>query len=373
MSKKTKFLVPLSIVIVLLYVILAAIPLQKELRFIPVWTIDAEQREQVSDGKASADQGQAASESDSQDFSSLIPFRLGQTIGYFSTDGKVSHGITFPYKATISQNSYAIYGTSAEGTDFFNPSGKKIGSIAPAGFPYFTKDRNYLFYPGGSSFTTLTEDGKPDWKYEGFTPITAFASSENGCAVGFANGTVVSFDKSGDISQMYKPGGSRYEVIFGLALSSSSDYIATVSGLESQRFVIAKRTSTNTNAQPSIIFYKTLKNEVSRQVLVKFTKNEERVFFDSGDGLGIINCNDFCSSQLPINGEVLSIVESEDGKVVFILSKSGKTYTVSAIQSFDVFAGSFSFEADSAFIATKGSSLFIGRDSEISRIDIALR
>ena len=53
--------------------------------------------------------------------------------------------------------------------------------------------------------------------------------------------------------------------------------------------------------------------------------------------------------------------------------EEGKTYTVSAIESFDAFSGSFSFDADSACIAVKDNSLFIGRDGKISRIDIIHR
>ncbi len=362
MSKKTKFLLPLSILIVLLYVILAALPLQKELRFVPVWTVATEDKQSESQDEKNQDKKD-----------SLIPFKLGQTAGYFTHDGEVTHKITFPYKISISKNSYAVYGTAAEQTAFFSPDGSKISEIELAGFPYFTENRNYNFYPGGSSFAVLSDDGKAAWKYEGFSPITAFASSGNGCAAGFASGKVVAFSPDGDVMQQYKPGGSNYEVIFGIALSDSAEYIATLSGLESQRFVISRRSSSSTSTQPAIVFYKTLKNELKRQVVIKFSKNEERVFFDSGDGLGIVSLTDFSNTMIPLKGEILSIAESKCGKQVFILSKSGRTYTVSAIQSFDVLAGSFSFEADCAFIASDEDSLFIGKDSEISRIDIKLQ
>ena len=45
----------------------------------------------------------------------------------------------------------------------------------------------------------------------------------------------------------------------------------------------------------------------------------------------------------------------------------------STIESFDALSGAFSFEAQSACIAVKGNSLFVGRDGKISKLDIIHR
>ena len=58
-----------------------------------------------------------------------------------------------------------------------------------------------------------------------------------------------------------------------------------------------------------------------------------------------------------------------DGSV-FVLSKDEGLYTVSVIEKFDKYAGNFNFKADNAFITVRNDSLFVGKDSSISRIDI---
>jgi len=55
---------------------------------------------------------------------------------------------------------------------------------------------------------------------------------------------------------------------------------------------------------------------------------------------------------------------------VFVLTKDDTRYTVYAIEKFDTMNGSFSFEAQSAFIRTDGENLFVGKDSTISRMTI---
>ena len=362
MSKKVKIILPIFLVLAFFYVIIASRPLSPEIQFVPVWSIDLE----------SFTKGEVA-ESTEEDFLNAVSFKMNQNLGYFTPEGKILNYITFPYKATISNDSYTLYGTASTEMQINSPSGKELGKISVTGFPYYTADRKFIFLPGGSSFSKLNADGSVAWTYEGFSPITAFSSSSSGTVAGFANGKVIGFDNEGNITHNYEPGGSNYEVIFGAAISESSKYIATLSGQDGQRFVIAKKSGETYGGHTSIIFYKSMQQEINRQVLIKFSKDEKKVFYNNATGIGIVNCKNFKNTEIPIKGRILSILESESGKEIFVLSKEGSTYTVSTIESFDAFAGSFSFEAQTACIAVSGNSLFIGRDGKISRLDIVHR
>ena len=359
MNKKVKIILPIFLALTFFYVIIASRPLSPEIQFVPVWTIDLE----------SFTKGEVDSPT-TEDFSNSVSFKMNQNLGYFTPEGKILNYITFPYKATISNESYTLYGTASSEMEINSPAGTSIGKISVTGFPYFVSNRKFIFLPGGSSFSKLQQDGSVAWTYEGFSPITAFSSSSTGTVAGFASGKVLGFDNDGNITHNYEPGGSNYEVIFGAAISESSKYIATLSGQDGQRFVIAKKTGETYGGHTSIVFYKSLKEELNRQVLIKFSRDEKKVFYNDATGIGIVDCRNFKNSEIPIKGRVLSILESEDGKEVFVLSKEGSTYTVSTIESFDAFAGSFSFAAETACIAIKGNSLFVGRDGKISRMDI---
>ncbi|MCR4823708.1 MAG: hypothetical protein K5873_12645 [Treponema sp.] len=362
MNKKVKIIAPIFIVLAILYIIIASRPLSPEIQFLPVWTIDLESYVKSENPEPTT-----------EDFKNAVSFKMGQTLGYFTPDGKILNYLTFPYKASISDNSYTLYGTSSEEMEIKSPANGVTGKIKVTGFPFFTEDRKFIFLPGGSSFSKLKEDGSVEWTYEGFSPITAFSSSQTGIVAGFSEGSVIAFDNEGNISQQYNPGGSNYEVILGAAISESSKYIATLSGQEGQRFVISKKTEADYGSHTSIVFYKSMEEELNRQVLIKFSRDEKKVFYSNARGIGIVNCKNFKNSEIPIKGRILSILESGSEKEIFILSKEDKTYTVTAIESFDAFAGSFSFEADSACMAVKDNQLFIGRDGKISRMDIIHR
>lgn len=349
-------------VLCLAYVLAAARPMSREIHFVPAWTIDVDKNsrnERVLERLAQEDGGARL-------FDEAIPYKLGQTAGYFTKNGTVLTYTTFPYKAAISPTSYTLYGTHSSSIPVFDKQGRETLKIRRTGFPYFSGGDIFLFLPGGASFSKIGEDGESVWTYEGGAPITSFSSGDGGVLVGFADGNIIAFDgKDGSILYEFAPGGSDYPVILGAGISASGKLVAAVSGHGRQRVVLARRE----NGRADAVWHKWLDEETNRQVLVKFSRDEDVVFYSHAGGLGILNCRTLSDSRIAIDGEILSILEDEDG-TAFVLSRDGGTYTVSVIEPFDVYSGSFSFDAEHAFIAVKDGSLFVGHDSKISRIDI---
>jgi hypothetical protein len=350
--KKNVFLLTLSIcLLMVIYILSAARPLGKELLITPEWTINI--------GRAP--------EGSSPQSSLQLPFRLGQVMGYFTADGKITLATTFPYKATISSHYYAQYGSDNPETAFFNTDGTQAGTITYNGFPFFDDDRIFTFLPGGSSFIQCKPDGSESWSYEGVMPITAFSSSPSGCVAGFADGTIRTFSSDGRILQEFSPGGSDFSVILGTDLSSDGKYLACISGLNRQRIVLAKCDKEHC----TITFFKYFDKNLTRQTLVKFSKKSDVLYYNYAGGLGIVNCASGSHTEMPVKGKIITIQESDIGNTVYVLGKNDNEYSVYIIEEFDNMVGSFSFTADNAFILTSGNSLFVGRDSQISRLTLS--
>lgn len=348
---KAKRIVILSITICFLvyfvYIIVAARPLGHEYQFLPQWKIDAVQ--------------QTATQSENED---LIYFKLGQSMGYFTKDGKITSFTSFPFRSSISQYYYAAYPADASNVKFYTPDGTEAGTISVAGFPFFDEDRIFVFLPGGNSFASLNSDGSLKWTYRSAIPITAFDSSENGCVVGFVDGSVHSFLPDGTQDYLFFPGGSDYPVIMGAAISPDGEHIATISGRKRQRFVLAKKDG----GQAKIVMHFFIDNDDAYQKLVRFSRDGNAIFYCTSGTFGVISLDGKTHGKIQISGHALSIHEIDDG--IFILSKSDDTYTVTFVEKFATFAGNFSFKAKSAFIQTKDDMLFVGKDSTISRISI---
>lgn len=330
------------------YIIFAVRPLGTEYQFLPEWKIDVTN----------------PTVRDTAEGDTLLPFKLGQSMGYFTPEGKVVRFETFPFKASISRSFYTSYTANNSGTDFWTPDGEKAGTISASGFPMIDGDRIFVFQPGGSAFLMCSGDGSRRWEYSGAVPITAFDSAADSCVAGFADGTVCEFSSDGEIRQRFAPGGSDYPVILGAAISPDGEHIATVSGQTRQRFVLAKKDG----VQTKIVFHEFLPSDEPLQQLVKFTSDSALVFYHCKDAIGIVSTRTGKSARLKMSGQAISLQEL--GNLVFVLTKRGRTYTVYAIEKFATPAGSFSFQADAAFILADGGRLYVGKDSTISCIDI---
>lgn len=333
----------------LIYIFVAVRPLSKELQFEPEWTVSVSQTPSSSENK------------------NLIPFKSGQVLGYFTEDGKIRMSCTFPLKASISDSYYAPYGLSDSSIPFYTPDGIQAGTIPECGFPFIDDDRLYLFLPGGNSFSRYSAEGKKLWTYEGFVPVTAFASSKSGTAAGFADGKILTFTPDGSLSQEFIPGGSKYSVIFGVDISPDGTYVACLSGLEKQRIVLAHIEKNHT----VITFFKYLEHDQRSQALVQFSKDGKWLYYAHTGGLGIVNCASGKNHELALDGWISSLSETEIPGTFIVLTRNKKLYTVYVVENEVSLSGKFSFEANTAFAETRGSSLFVGRDSKISKIELS--
>lgn len=348
-KKRRTFYIFLIVIICALYTIFAIKPLGTEYQLTPGWKIDVTN----------------PTLSELSENEHVIPFKLGQSMGYFTESGKVTQFISYPYKSSITQNYYTFYSENSTSADFFLPSGKKAGTIHTAGFPMIQENRMYVFLPGGASFAQCQENGAKSWEYSGTAPITAFDSTGSGCAAGFADGSICQFAPDGTIVQRFSPGGSDIPVILGIALSSDASLVATVCGRNKQRFVLAKNEGTNTK----IIFHEFLTDSDPYQKLVRFYDDDNAVVYNSGSQLGFVNCVTGKSTHLPISGQALSMQETDD--CIFVLSKDGTKYTVYIIEKPATLMGTFSFTAKTAFIRTDKDKLYIGKDSTISQLKLS--
>ncbi|MBP3365765.1 MAG: hypothetical protein J6K96_02090 [Treponema sp.] len=348
-KKKKHSPLPAASVFCALYIIFSMRPTGSEIHFTPEWTVDI----------SSAQEYDGSEE--------LIPFRLAQTIGYFSDSGKICSSVAFPFKAAISKNYYALFGANSTQAKLFFPDGTEAGIISEAGFPFFEDDRIYVMQPGGTSFVQCDTQGNRLWGFESYSPLTAFASSSGGTAAGYADGTVISFLPDGKPGQKFSPGGSAVGVILGAGISEDGNRIACVSGQDRQRFIVAEKNK----AHSKIIYHEYLESDLNRQTLVRFSKNSDFVYFNGKDCLGIVNLRKAASKKIPVKGKISQIEFSSSDDLTFVLSKEENTYTVTVLESFIYPMAQFSFEGSCSFIQTKDDMLFIGHDTKISRISIS--
>ena len=335
---------------IILYIFLAARPLGKEYHFTPEWKKSITQPPVQKTFKNSKP----------------VFFKLGQSIGYFTPEGDITTSITFPSRASISSDYYATYNSEDKNIVFYDYNNQEKGSLAVSGYPFFEEDRIYVFMPGGASFARCKPDGSVMWTNENIVPLTAFSSKQNFTAAGYADGTIKVFaNDTGTEKNTYAPGGSDYNVILGLDISSDGKYIASVSGHDKQRFIISKAD----DKQTKIVHHEYLDSSLNKRTVVKFCDNDRQVIYNYAGYMGIYNIAEDKGTKIKTRGSIIAVEETDS--LFIVLGKKDSEYTVYIIEKTQTVEGSFTFTVQSAFIKTDGNDLYVGQDTTISRIKVS--
>jgi hypothetical protein len=342
-----------GVIFFLLYVILGAKPIAPSLRLHPAWIIGI-----------NAEPAPLPPETEG------IPFKLGKNMGYFTVEGRILSRRTFPFAASISAQYQAAFSPDASRTAIYANTGAQTGVIKEAGFPFFEDDRIFLFRPGGTAFSRLSETGEVLWTYESYSPVTAFESSAGGIAAGYADGIIRVFSPEGLVHEVI-PGGSGYPVILGVDISPDGKLIASLSGIAGQRFTLTQIDG----GVNKVIAHRYLEKETNEQALVRFNASGDCVYYNPWGALCVYDSKRGVTTEFPVDGAILDIQEMPGESLVFWLSKKVSDgtarYTVWILEDSSHLVGSFSFEAEAAFIRTSPGALYVGKDTTISKITVS--
>lgn len=347
-----KYLVTGAVIFMVAYVFIAASPIGPDLYLQPVWTRDV---------SALVEPGPDANLG-----SDAEAFVLKDRFGYFSSEGKLLAVRAIEDRVTASSLGWARYGEGARDVEIMSPAGKPIARVPGSGFLHLDEDRAFLFLPGGDAVSQIAPDGATRWTREHPAPITAFDSSSGGTVLGYADGTLACVGPDGSPAFSFSPGGSEREVILGAAISPDGKLVACVSGLRRQRFILVAVTP----GQHKVVFHEYLDDDLRREVFVGFSRDGRRAFYERSGGLSIVDTRDLSSLPLDIDGRIEAIEADEEGAVILVLSSSGKTHTLSVVEPPNHRLATARFQADDAFMALRGASIYLGSDRTVSRLDI---
>ncbi len=350
-----KYISIASVIFLLIYMFVAAIPMESDIYFEPVWTTDT-----------TVPVTTPVTEPADFQVPGIEAFVLGDRFGYFTPDGTILASKPVDGRVSASPTAWAAYGSDATDTQVFFPDGTPKMIVSGSGFVHLDQDRTYLFQPGGGGVSMFAPDGSKIWNREHTAPLTAFNSSPAGTIMGYGDGQLTLVRNDGSAAFSFYPGGSDLAVILGAAISADGTLAACVSGIEPQRFLLIKITGD----QYKVIHHENLKGNLRRQTFVDFEENGKFAFFESENGLGIIDCKNLETSHLPLEGQVIASGEYPGDALFIILSKNEKRYTISAVERPNHLVASEHFIADNAFLVQRGKSVYLGTGKNISRIDI---
>ena len=348
----------------LAYFLFAARPVPPETVLVPLWLSSFESETPVKFNNNDYD----------YDNNKLIPFKLDNRFGYFDHGGNFSINRIIDKKISFSENLWAEYDDTPDSIQVKNSSDEITAFIEnPRGYPFFMDNRTFLVSNEQNAVSGVDTAGNIIWTYE-FSGILTCADAASGLLIsGSLDGITEVLNDTGKQIFSFEPGGSRYPVILGCAVSDDGSRMAIISGIEKQRFLLLERFGAKTGDY-KVVYHEFLDNGFRRPVHITFTGNGKWIIFEQSGGLGIYETGTRQLKKVALDGEIIAMDTcGTQGFLFTLVSGAGSKKKLVGIKLPGRVMIEMPFNGKDVFFNRCDSQLFIGGEKAIISFNLDKR
>ena len=360
--KRLRFIVIFLIFIA--YFIIAARPIPRETILTPKWLSSLESGSETPDNSGNLETDTSGNAENAE---RLLPFTLGSRFGYVGKDGSFAINKLKTGQIYLSENLWTEYAAEPSMIEIKDIPGNTVIEISGAkGYPVLLDNRIFILGSEQNALSEIDSNGGVIWTYEFGAPLTCIDAAAGLVLTGSIDGIVEILDSQGKRIFFFEPGGSRYAVITGCALSNSGSRFAVICGIDQQRFLLLERYGSDGDYK--VVHHEFLDTGFRRPVHISFVDQDQRVIYERREGIGCYNIKARQQLLIPLSGEIAAIDASGDHGFLFLINSRSD-----AVKEFigikfpsDGLVPFFNFKrdmSDSVFIRApfKSSNVFLGR------------
>lgn len=309
-----------------------------------------------------------------------LPFEIGDRFGYVGMDGAFLLNRAKTGRVSISPGRWAEFGAQPESVEIRGPSGELVAAISdPGGYPFFLDGRYFVMGSGQSSVTEFDASGAALWTFDFPSQVIVADAAAGLFLAGLLDGAAVLVDGQGRQAFSFEPGGSRFSIVLGAAISGDGSRLAVVSGIDSQRFLALERLGAGPGGAIDfrVVYHEFLGEGFRRPVHVSFVDGGRRAVFEREGGIGIYDAGSRSTRSLRIDGE-LRAIDGYGGQgllfAVFDRGGGAKDFVGMRISGRRPGVAMLApFRSGSAFVGRMGSRLVVGGDRALAAFDLERR
>ena len=355
------------IVLFTAYFFLAAREIPKQTVLVPRWV-------------SSLESGETVRMNESAGTDILLPFSLGSRFGFVGQeDGRFSINRTAKSNVSLSGKYWAEYEAEPNRITIYDNRGETHTVIEnPRGYPFFLDDgreQGRIFIVGSeqNSISEIDASGAVSWTYEFTAQITCVDSARGLLLAGSLDGSIVIIDSAGRKVFSFEPGGSRYPVILGCAISRDGSRLGIVSGIDHQRFLYLE----HFGASPGdykVVYHEFLSDGYRRPVFINFVENDRWVVFERAGGLGLYEAGSAQAVKISLGGEINAVDQSGGQGLIFtIVSRPDYTKELAGIMLPGRIIVAAPFKSADVFLGRAGARLLVGGGQTVIAFDLEKR
>jgi len=368
---KKKIWLIVVIVLFIIYFLLAARKIPKQMVLVPGWISSIESGEVLRMNETAGTE---------TDIEQLLPFRMGSRFGFVGRkDGRFSINRTAKSNISLSGKHWAEYEAEPNRITIQDNTGEQYAVIEnPQGYPFFLDEgggQGRLFIIGSeqNSVSEIDVSGAVLWTYEFAAQLTCVDAAAGLLLAGTLDGSIVVIDSNGRKVFSFEPGGSRYSVILGCAISRDGSSLALISGIDNQRFLFLEHFGAGLGDY-KVVYHEFLTGNFRRPVFINFIENDRWVIFERIGGLGFYEAGARRTTKVDLDGEVSAIDQSGGQGLVFtVVSVSPDRKELAGIMLPDRVMIAAPFKSGDVFLGRADSQLLVGGGQTIISFELEKR
>jgi len=357
------------IVLFIAYFFLAARTIPRQMVLVPGWISSLESGEAVQMKEISG-----------PETDTLLPFSMGSRFGFVRRkDGRFSINRTARYNVSLSGKYWAEYEAEPNRITIYDNMGEQYTVIEnPRGYPFFLDEgggqgRIFIIGSEQNSISEIDVSGSCLWTYEFVAQLTCVDAAAGLLLAGTLDGSIVVIDSSGGKVFSFEPGGSRYPVILGCAISRDGSALALISGIDNQRFLFLEHFGAGFGDY-KVVYHEFLTGNFRRPVYINFIENDRWVAFERVGGLGFYEAGSRRMTKVNLDGEISAIDQSGGQGLLFtVVSISPDRKELAGIMLPDRIMVAAPFKSGDVFMGRADSQLLVGGGQKIIAFELEKR
>ncbi|MDR2515941.1 MAG: WD40 repeat domain-containing protein [Spirochaetaceae bacterium] len=362
-QEKKKIALYAGIAFFVVHFFAAARPIPPETILVPRWLASLESGRPVRAG-GGAEAGEGG-------FDRLIPFMLGGRFGYVDAEGRFSVNRVQKDEVYLSENLWAEYEPEPARIEIRTSLDEAALAIEdPRGYPCFLDGRIFLAGAEQNALTEIDPAGNTLWTYEFAAPLTCIDAAAGMVLTGSIDGVVEVLDRAGKRVFFFEPGGSRYAVIAGCAISRDGSRLGIISGIDDQRFLLLERFG-GPAGEYKVIYHEFLEDGFRRPVHISFIDEDRWIVFEREGGAGAYELSSRRGTKIALEGEMAAIDRSGGQGLFFaLMSRSAERKELVGIRLPGRVIMRAPFTSGGVFLDRTGSRLIAGGGSTLAAFDL---
>jgi len=316
-QQKNKIKIFIIFLLFIAYLLIAARPIARETILAPKWLSSLQENSSLV--ASSLGETQSAGQA-----GKLLPFTLGESFGYVDSAGNLVINKTKNGNIYLSENKWTEYGAQPASIEIKDTDGQTVMNIEnPLGYPILLDNRVFILGSEQNSLSEVDSAGNFLWTYEFGAPLTCIDAASGLVLTGSIDGVIEIIDSRGKRIFYFEPGGSRYSVILGCAISHNGLRLGVISGVDQQRFLVLERYGNEGDYK--VVYHEFEGEGFRRPVRISFIDEDRRLVFERRQGIGCYNVKSRQIIRIPLDGEIAAIEDSGGGGFLFLINSFGQS------------------------------------------------